>query len=451
LGREPRQADAGASRRVLPGWAGFGLALLIVWLGGQFVRQGVSDELLAGRPELAVLWAGASPGALSALARQRLAAGDAHDAARLAADALRRAPLNASALATYGLAMERLGQPRLGDRAMTLAGERGWRDVLTQVWLFRRDLLSSHFAPAFNHADALLRRESTPVPAALQILALAVRDPRAVAPLGDRLAANPAWRQAFLGYLGSQARDPAASAALDALINRLASGPTPLTGDEVGAYVRSLVAQEKYQQAMQAWRRLLPASAGTGGVADGDFARTPGSSPFDWTLASAVGWTAAIGDSPTGGGQALNIAYDAVSPPQPVRQLLVLAPGAWRLSGRFYDEGGAGAPAFAWTVTCLGAEQPLAAAPAPPGPPAAWRAFGVDLTIPPDNCAAQWLSLKGQPADTRRDLSVWYTALAVTHLADAAPKPQTPGVPPIAGHRVGDRRVAALADRRCFL
>jgi len=430
----PRQGAAAAPRRALPGWAGFALALLIVWLGGQFVRQGVSDELLANRPELAVLWAGASPGALSALARRRLAAGDAHNAARLAADALRRSPLNGSALATYGLAMERLGQPRLADRAMTLAGEQGWRDVLTQVWLFRRDLLSFHFAPAFAHADALLRRESTPVPAALQILALAVRDRRAVAPLGDRLAANPAWRQAFLGYLGSQARDPAASAALDALINRLAAGPTPLTGDEVGAYIRALVAQEKYQQAMQAWRRLSPASAGTGGgVADGDFARTPGSSPFDWSLTSAVGWTAAIGDSPTGGGQALNVAYDGVSPPQLVRQLLVLAPGVWRLSGRFYDESGEGAPAFAWTVTCLGVEQPLAVAPAPPGPAGAWRAFSVDLTIPADNCAAQWLTLKGQPVDMRRDLSVWYRALAMTRLADAAPKPQAPDVRSIAG------------------
>jgi hypothetical protein len=173
---------------------------------------------------------------------------------------------------------------------------------------------------------------------------------------------------------------------------------------------------------------LSPGIAGVGGLYDGDFARQPGDSPFDWSLGSGVGWSAAIGDNPSGAGKALNVEYDGVSPPGPVRELMVLAPGVYRLAGRFYDETGAGAPAFAWTVACAGVLHPLAAAPAPPGPANAWRAFSVEMTIPADNCAAQWLSLQSQSTEMRQDFSVWYTGLTLTRLAAAAPGPQGAGI-----------------------
>jgi hypothetical protein len=410
----PPPGRAASRRPTLPGAAGFALALALFWLGGQFVRQGICDEWLPSRPEVAVLWLGESPDALTQLARRRLALGDGADAARLAALALRRSPLDAPALATYGLAMDRLGQPQVADRAVSLAGQRGWRDMPTQIWLMRRDLLSARFAGGFAHVDALLRRDPTPPPVLFAILAAAARDPKAVAPLADRLAANPSWRPAFFDFLADQARPPATDA-IAALMARLAGGPAPPTDAEIAPYLRILVSQQRFADAATAWRRFTPATAGSFEVYDGDFERPPGRAPFDWSLASGVGWTASIAPGPDGArGEALNIEYDGVSPPQPLRQLLVLNPGAYRLSGRFDDEQGSGAALFAWTLVCVGADQLVAPAPSPPGPPGVWRTFNATVIVPPQGCPAQWLALKSQPANQRADVSVWYDNLAIS-------------------------------------
>jgi len=413
----PVPPEPGPSRRPrLPRAVAFVLALALVWLGGEFVRQGVSDATIASRPELAVLWLGGSPDALGQLARRRLAQGDGADAARLAALALRRSPLEEVALATYGLAMDRLGRPRLAGRALSLAGERSWRDLPTQIWLMRRDLLAARFAGGFAHADAVLRRDPAPPPVLFAILAAAARDPRAAVALADRLAANPSWRPAFLAFLVERARPPP-TGVIAALLARLAGGPTPPTNAEIAPYLRLLVSQQRFAEATAAWRRFVPAAGE--GVYDGDFDRAPGSTPFDWSLAGGGGWTASIAASPDGArGAALNIEYDGVSPPQPLRQLLVLGPGAYRLSGRFLDEQGTGAALFAWMLICDGADEPLASAPSPPGPAGVWRAFSVTAIVPDRGCPAQWLALKSQPANERADVSVWYDHLAISRSTD---------------------------------
>ena len=394
-------------------WLTFLLVVGFVWLGGQIVRQGVSDAYLEGQPELAVLWQGGSSDALGALARERLAARDPIAAARLAAGAIRRSPLDQTALSAYALAEDRLGRPQVASPAMTLAGRLGWRDVLTEVWLFRHDLLALDFTGAFDHADALLRREDAPPPIVLRILAVAAGDPRAVTPLADRLAANPAWRPAFFAFLAAPNQPPTAD--LDAaLLGRLAVGPTPPTDDELAPYLRALVSQSRFGDAVQAWRRLSPAADRAGLLYNGDFERTPGSTPFDWTLGGAAGWSATIADSPDGShGKALNVQYDGVSQPRPLRELVVLAPGAYRLTGRLYEGSPAAAQSMPWSLTCAGETQPFVAQTPSPGAAGAWRAFGVDFTVPATNCAGQWLALAVRPSDRPGDISLWYDDLAI--------------------------------------
>jgi hypothetical protein len=422
---EPR--PAGALRRPsLPNFVSFVMAVALVWLGGQFIRQGVSDNQLGHNPETAVLWWGDSSDAIAQLARVRLQTRDASGAARLAVKALQLSPLNASALTTYGLAMDALRQPALANRAMTLAGQRSWRDLVTQVWLFRRDVLASDFADAFDHADALLRRVPEPPPAVLGILAVAARNPAAIGPLTDRLAANPNWREPFFIYLVSYAKPPATGIA-GQLLTRLAAGPTRPTDEEVGLYLASLAAQSRYREAEAAWRALTPGAGHDGYVHDGDFERPARTTPFDWWLVGGIGWSAGIADSPDPThGHALRVDYDGVSHPQPVRQLIVLPPGSYRLSGRMLDAGDGGASGFAWRVICVDATDPLARAPSPAGPPGEWRAFSADFSVPASACPAQLLDLAADRGDLTKNITLWYDDLAIAPTAAVAPKQQAP-------------------------
>ncbi len=417
-------------RPSLPNFISFVMAVALVWLGGQFVRQGVSDNalLLGEDPESAMLWMGDSSDAVAQLARERLR-NDPGGAERLAVRALQLAPLNAPALTTYGLAMQALHQREIANRAMTLAGQRGWRDLVTQVWLFRRDLLNSDFSDAFDHGDALLRRVPAPPPVVFDILAAAAHDPNAPALLVQHLAANPAWREPFLVYLSLQGRPPATGVAGD-LLTRLAAGPSPPTDLETGVYLVALVRQQKYQEANTAWRRLTPGGENDGYVHNGNFERPARNTPFDWFLHSDAGWMTAITDSPNAGrGHALRIDYDNITMPQPVRQLLVLPPGVYRLSGHVMET--SGAQGFAWRVLCLGGgdQKELGYVPALAGVDGQWRTFSTTFTSPAADCPAQMLDLVVVPGDLTKQITVWYDDLAIVPTAAAAARTEPPGPP----------------------
>jgi hypothetical protein len=411
--------DARAARRPLPNFVGFVLTIAMVWLSGQFVTQGLSDYLLSSDPELAVYFRGDSADAVAALARKRLSARNRDGAARLAGRALQLAPLNASALATYGIAKDQLGQPQQADQAMSLAGKLGWRDIVTQLWLLRERLLASDYDAAFDHADALMRRQNVAPRALCLALASAARDPRSIQPLARRLADNPPWRLPFFVFLSAYAQPPETDVAR-ALMVRLASGTAPPTNSELAVYLRRLVSDQRFDEASRDWRLLTRGAGQTGYVYDGAFDRPLGETPFDWTYQDAVGWSAGVTDSPgQGHGQALRVEYDGVSPPQPVRQLLILPAGAYRLSGRSYDDGDADPKVLAWRISCTASDQTLANVPTPGGA-GQWNAFSTELVVPPARCPAQWLALVAEPGDVRTDIAVWYDDIAVAPLAAAA-------------------------------
>ena len=399
---------------------GFVLTIAAVWLGGQFVTQGLSDHLLTSDPELAVLWRGDSADAVAALARQRLIGGNRDFAVRLSVRALQLAPLNPSALATDGIALDQLGREPAANAAMAVAGKLGWRDAVTQIWLLRQQLLFGDFDAAMNHADALMRRQDDVPAPLLAAVTAAARDPRMTEPLARHLVANPAWREPFIAYLSVYARPPATDVARPLLV-RLARGPTPPSDDELAVYLRSLVGAEQFAQAAQDWRLLGGGGRQAGLVYDGDFERPIGQTPFDWTLEHGVGWTATIADAPDGGhGLALRVNYDGVSPPKVVRQMLILPPGAYRLSGRIFDDGDGDPRALAWGVACATSRQVLGGVPTP-GTRGEWTSFALLFAVPPEACPAQWLVLSAAPGDMQRDITAWYDNIGVAALATAGP------------------------------
>jgi hypothetical protein len=391
-----------------------------VWLGGQFVTQGLSDAALTDDPAMAVLLRGDSADAVTALARQRLVGRNNAAAARLAARAVRLDPMNPDALTIYGFAQDQLRAPIAANAAMSVAGELGWRNVLAQVWLLRRDLVARKYAAALDHADAVMRGQQAAPMIVLAVVAAAARDPAAIPLLERHLSAAPAWRQPFFSFLCFSARPPAADLARTLLFD-LARGPTPPTESEQAILLARLVGDREYDGAAAAWRFFRPRAAAKGLVYDGDFETAAGPTPFDWSIRQGAGWLAAITDSPEGRGEALRVDYDGVSPPQPLRQLLVLPPGRYRLSGRANVEGGKSPGSLVWSIDCMTTTDVFARAPTPEAANGQWSSFAVEFDVPAGRCPAEWLELTTEAGDLRKDLAVWYDDLALAPLPAAAP------------------------------
>ena len=404
------------ARPTLPNAVGFALTIALVWLGGQFVTQGLSDRFLGDDPELAVLLRGDSSDAVAALARKRLTTHDNDGALRLAGRALQLYPLNAGALTSYGFASDQLGRPGPADQAMSAAGELGWRDELTQVWLLRRDLLARRYASALDHGDAVMRRQDVVPPIVLAVLAAAAKDPNAVGPIERHLANAPNWRLPFFVFLTVEAHPPATDIA-GTLLSQLAGGSTPPTGAEQALFLRRLGGDGRFDDAASAWRKFHPKAAAAGYVNDGDFETASDQTPFDWMMIQGVGWAAGIYDSPAGGGEALQVSYDGVSPPMALRQTVILPPGRYRLSGRAYLESGTSPETLAWRLACVTTNDVFAQAPTPSAPQATWTPFSVELNLPAGRCPAEWLQLTAEPGDVRKDIVVWYDDIAITPFA----------------------------------
>ncbi len=418
----PIRAERAKSLRSRGGeWLTFAAVVLVVWIAGQIIAQGLSDENVATSPTLAVAFRADSADALLALAQARLAAQDPAHAALYARRALADSPLKVAALSTFGVALDQAGRPAQADQVMTFAGRRGWRDALTQFWLLGHRLRARQYDLAFQRADALLRRADRFRPVILSSLIYVTdHDPSAMPALIRRLRYAPDWRDAFFMQIASDPT-PASEGLERHLLESLRSSEAPASDTEIAGLVQRSVRGGRYAQAMADWRQLSRLAPPAGElVVDGDFDHDGGIEPFGWSMPNGVGWTASAEPAPAGGhGRALRLQYDGFSRPQPFGQLLVLRPGSYSLSGRSYLESGFADVAPHWLVSCV--QSPSNALPAysnPNGPTSLWRDFRVDFSVP-SGCAAEILRLAADPGDHHSETVIWYDDLVV--------RPVTPG------------------------
>jgi hypothetical protein len=106
---------------------------------------------------------------------------------------------------------------------------------------------------------------------------------------------------------------------------------------------------------------------------------------------------------------ALRIDYDGASTPQLPAQMLVLAPGRYRLSWR---ERLAGDPRLAWQVRCIApysatlGSWPISAA-------VSWRARSETFEAPA-GCRAQRLELTALPGERRSEVTAWFAQVRLS-------------------------------------
>jgi hypothetical protein len=401
------------------------VSMALAWVAWRVVVETAAQNLAGSAPGTAVRLQPDEASALDQLAQQQLMDpnGDLDAAKALAARALLRNPLDDRALVMLGFIAEKKGDHQTADAIAKAAGTRSWRNPVTQLWLFERDVRRGEFASALTHADAMMRVSYDYRQLLLPSLAGFTTDDRTIGPLADMLATNPPWRSGFLqslsGSLANRAR-------LDKLFELLAHSKSPPSDAELTAYLKRLVRDGEYAKAHEVWLGTLPADERSESALlyNADFRAPIDGTPFNWELASTPGADVQLVTLQGAKSKVLRLQFSGARiTPFTAAQLMLLAPGDYRLTGQVKTTKLNTQRGLWWRIVCQGkpatelAHSDLVSGSMP------WTDFTVDFTVPAEACSAQRLELQ-LPAriapETRIEGEAFYRGLRI---APAAPGP----------------------------
>jgi hypothetical protein len=382
------------------------LIALASWLAWQAVRPALAAKL---PPVVGVRFDPASPEALARAGEAELAAGRDSQAAVFARNSLAGAPFNVPALRVLGLAKAASDVVR-ADRLLTLAGEWSMRDIPTESWLMQRRLDQGDIAGVIIHADRLGRVREELHPALFPLFDAVAADPRGAMIVADRLSREPMWRPSYIGLLAHADKGEVIGPRLALALQRTAA---PMSDQELSVVYGRLYSLADFNglRQLQADLKRPPASL----LTDGDFPQSPsGPAPLTFSYQSQSGLEAVAAPAPgkSEGDTALRLSFDGFTPGIAASQLILAAPGAYRLSGQSRWETQAIAQPPVWAIICSGSSQRIGQA-APSGPPGAWTAFQADFVVPAERCPAQVLILQTAAGDHRTDAVVWFDDLRI--------------------------------------
>ncbi|HEX8532549.1 MAG TPA: hypothetical protein VF662_00110 [Allosphingosinicella sp.] len=304
-------------------------------------------------------------------------------------------------------ALTKNDRPR-AERLLIAARLRDPRTDLTRLLLLDTYLRRNRITEATGEITAL--SGVAPEAGGLLIgeLARLAQSPETRGPLEQALKKNPAFRDRLLAHLADNNADPD-------LILRIArnvpaaggaSGPQPWQG----RLVVSMADQGQIQRAYELWRNFYApkAPAKKVGVYDGGFQGLPGSGPFSWTFPASPAGIAERTPSRT-----LQVDYYGRDNAELANQLLMLPPGAHRLSIRAEGDAEGEGSKLSWIVECQPSKARLAdlvlrkLTYAP-------RAMSVNFTVPSSGCSAQWLRLIGTAGEFPKGQAATISAIQVS-------------------------------------
>lgn len=390
-------------------WARDALAAALVVLGVWLAWQATREMLLVRLPpQTALTIAPASPLALSRAAEAEFEAGRPETAARLAREALSRAPFDVRALRVAGMVEAKSGDAARGEALVTLAGNWSLRDGRAHLWLLEHNLRRGAYGSGFAHAETLIRRRPAVQPVLFELFTdVALADRRAVPALTQTVAADPPWRPAYVAHLS---RDPMGQLLAAELAYNLAGKPGAFDAEERATLYGALVGAQRYE-VLRVLRDRLEGQ--TGGVIDPGFSQDQALGPLGWSFHANSGFTSErIAGPDESSGAALHLTSDGYAGGVAADQLLLLRPGSYRLRARWRIEQGQPGGRVAWTLTCLadgGAPVRLVLT---TGEAHRWRQGETAVQVPP-GCAAQRLALTLQPGERRRTLELWTDGVQV--------------------------------------
>ncbi len=350
--------------------------------------------------------------------------------------ALETAPLQASAYRMLGQIAILMGDAEAADAHMRAAVTLSKREPVALDWQMRRALLARDFQTVITNADILMRTEPELVEQVAPFLigVFEAGSDEARQQIANLLGVAPNWRLEFLRTVIDKSRSP--QTPLDLLLS-LRETPTPPSDFEIERGIQGLLRRDQQEMAYFSWLQFLPPEelAKAGFLYNGDFHTNDGGAPFNWRIGAGRGARVAIVSKP-GDEQdrALRITFGfgRIELPR-IRQLLLLAPGSYRISGT-YQGRVLGPRGLRWQVGCGARGRPmLGASDMISGAAETWSRFAFDITVPASDCTMQAIELILDARSESERLvrgEVWFDDLTAERLPSAPPVQTATPAPP---------------------
>jgi hypothetical protein len=364
-------------------------------------------------------------GSAAGLLVQHAGPQDPREAMEAARAELSSSLLKASALRSYAIAAEQMGDEKEAREAFALSSALGWRDTPTQVRLFQKAIRLGDAPSAVLLADGLARRNQA-LELTIPFLASAALIPETRGYVLERLLHEPGWRFRFFATL----RQGQELGEIASFVREYAASGGKMAAEEINPILRTFADRGDYAEARSLLETLEPATAQSL-IFDGDFSSSPATGregaahPFEWEMISGGSVNSFVGTPPwSSADRALAVQWRGDVNTSFAAQTLSLEPGDHLLKISLAAVRQGNIDAFAIEFRCLpgGAGTRPAPISLQKGDP--WSVASFRLDVPSSNCSAQRLALIVD-SQTAGEHSLWVDRVEIAE-SDAAKK-QTRG------------------------
>lgn len=318
---------------------------------------------------------------------------DRQRAKALALRALGQDPTAVTAASALGLNFQIDGDVQRARRLFDYAQRLSRRDLQVQLWAIENAVARGDVADTLKHYDIALRTSSNAPDLLFPILGAAIADPLIRQELVGTLSKAPAWGNAFMSYVAVNGADPRSAADL---LSALRQRSVALPADASVGVINGLIAAGFYDEAWRYYTTIRPGSTRDQSRDPSFAAKLEAPTLLDWNLLNDGNVTSSIQRDNHRGVLEFS-APPSVGGPV-VRQMQLLPPGEYSLSGLSggIDQVASSLPY--WTLTCQSDGRDLGRVDVPRSAQAG-GAFRGTFRVPSD-CAVQSLTLIARPSET---------------------------------------------------
>lgn len=311
----------------------------------------------------------------------------------LAQRALRQDATAAAAVTALGLRAEEKKNTPQARQLFAYGQQLTRRDLLAQLWEIEDSVARGDISATLHHYDIALRISKQASEMLFPILVEAMGDDRIRSRLITTLTSEPPWAGLFIEYAAANGRNPNATASL---FRDIELRKPIISNVAKELLIARLSAKGSVEEAWQYYASFR-ANARRDASRDPTFAAAlTNPTVFDWQSVAADGLSASIDRN------SLDVSASASVGGILVRQVQVLPPGSYRLTGHSVDIDQPDTALPYWVMTCQDGRE--VGRVAVPNSSSAGGNFSGLMTVP-TNCPMQTLALMARSSDAIPALS----------------------------------------------